>query len=237
MAVRNLEAVEQLGRIDPINLDAKQTGERSAGNPHAAFDAAGAGNVAWSRCCDTRNRKGEATGNTNFDLNRRASPRPYLGAPGGETPPGDSTKTSGRARPLPGQGGRAGLPWERLIDLPAPQSHRAGYCDLFFRSAARLPLASSACSAEADCGGRFDIRDLAQVIDHAGPLPHPEAGALTPCCRPQATAFPMRPPRPAPASWPRSGSEAPSRSTPGSTGPTIRARPCATEPGWWRSRA
>ena len=48
-----------------------------AGNPHAAFDEAGAGNVAWSRCCDTRNRKGEATGNTNFDLNRRASPRPY----------------------------------------------------------------------------------------------------------------------------------------------------------------
>jgi hypothetical protein len=24
------------------------------GNPHAAFDVAGAGNVAWSRCCDTR---------------------------------------------------------------------------------------------------------------------------------------------------------------------------------------
>src|SRR5262245_28386233 len=38
-----------------------------------------------------RNRKGEATGNTNIDLNWRASPRPYLGAPGGEIPPGDST--------------------------------------------------------------------------------------------------------------------------------------------------
>ena len=24
------------------------------GNPHAAFDVAGAGNVAWLRCCDTR---------------------------------------------------------------------------------------------------------------------------------------------------------------------------------------
>jgi hypothetical protein len=47
------------------------------GNPHAAFDAAGAGNVAWSRSCDTRRRKGETTGNTNFDLHRRASPRPY----------------------------------------------------------------------------------------------------------------------------------------------------------------
>jgi hypothetical protein len=46
------------------------------GNPHAAFDVAGAGNVAWSRWCDTRRRKGETTGNTNFDLHRRASPRP-----------------------------------------------------------------------------------------------------------------------------------------------------------------
>src|SRR4029077_18342203 len=89
MAVRNLEAVQQLsgsavraesrpGRIGPISLGAKQTGERRAGNPHAAFDVAGIGNVAWSRCCDTRRRKGETTGNTNIDLNRRASPRPYL---------------------------------------------------------------------------------------------------------------------------------------------------------------
>ena len=47
MAVRNLEAVQQLsgsavraesrpGRIGPISLGAKQTGERRAGNPHAA---------------------------------------------------------------------------------------------------------------------------------------------------------------------------------------------------------
>jgi len=88
MAVRNLEAVQQLsgsavraesrpGRIGPISLGAKQTGERRAGNPHAAFDVAGIGNVAWSRCCDTRRRKGETTGNTNIDLNRRASPRSY----------------------------------------------------------------------------------------------------------------------------------------------------------------
>ena len=47
------------------------------GNPHATFDVAGAGNVAGSRWCDTRRRKGETTGNTNIDLNRRASPRPY----------------------------------------------------------------------------------------------------------------------------------------------------------------
>src|ERR1022692_1312094 len=95
MAVRNIEAVQQLsgsavrvesrpGRIGPISLGAKQTGERRAGNPHAAFDEAGTGNVAWSRCCDTRRRKGEKTGNTNIDLNRRASPRPYLGEAQGE---------------------------------------------------------------------------------------------------------------------------------------------------------
>src|SRR6516162_5229737 len=63
--------------IGPISFEAKQTGERNARNWHVAFDAAGAGNVAWSRCCDTRRRKSELTGNTNFDLNRRASLRPY----------------------------------------------------------------------------------------------------------------------------------------------------------------
>ncbi|SIO14358.1 Transposase IS200 like [Bradyrhizobium erythrophlei] len=40
----------------------KQMGERSAGNPHAAFDVAGAGNVARSRY---------------LGRSRRASPRPY----------------------------------------------------------------------------------------------------------------------------------------------------------------
>src|SRR5271166_4697837 len=64
-------------RIGPISLGMKQMGARSAGNPHAACDVAGAGNAAWSRWCDTRRRKSEPTGNTNFDLNRRASPRPY----------------------------------------------------------------------------------------------------------------------------------------------------------------
>ena len=89
MAVRNLEAVQWLpgsarhaesrsGRIGPINLGVKQTGERRAGNPHAAFEVAEIGNVAWSRWCDTRRRKGETTGNTNFDLHRRASLRPYV---------------------------------------------------------------------------------------------------------------------------------------------------------------
>jgi hypothetical protein len=75
------------GRIGPISLGMKRMGERSAGNPHAAFDVEGAGDVAWSRCWDTRRRKGETTGNPNFDLNRRASPRPYLREAGGEIPP------------------------------------------------------------------------------------------------------------------------------------------------------
>src|SRR5215472_9928973 len=63
--------------IGPISLEAKQMGARSAGNPHAACDAEGAGNVARPRYWDTRRRKGEPTGETNFGLNRRASPRPY----------------------------------------------------------------------------------------------------------------------------------------------------------------
>jgi len=74
-------------RIGPISLGMKQMGARSAGNPHAACDVAGAGNAAWSRWCDTRRRKSEPTGNTNFDLNRRASPRPYLRERGGAIPP------------------------------------------------------------------------------------------------------------------------------------------------------
>jgi hypothetical protein len=97
MAVPNSEAVPWLpsgsasaescsGRIGPIILEAKQTGERSAGNPHAAFDEAGAGNVARPRWCDTRRRKSEPTGNTNFGLNRRVSPRPYLRGAEGEIP-------------------------------------------------------------------------------------------------------------------------------------------------------
>ena len=65
--------------ISHINLGMKHIGKRSVGNPHAAFDEAGAGNVARSRYCDTRKRKGELTGNTNFDLHQRASPRPYSG--------------------------------------------------------------------------------------------------------------------------------------------------------------
>jgi hypothetical protein len=52
------------------------------GNPHAMFDEAGAGNVVWLRCCDTRRRKGgEAAGNTNLDLppTRQSSTLPARG--------------------------------------------------------------------------------------------------------------------------------------------------------------
>ena len=41
-------------KIGHITFDAKHAGERSAGNPHAAFDVAGAGNVIRSRLCGTR---------------------------------------------------------------------------------------------------------------------------------------------------------------------------------------
>src|SRR5271166_2243906 len=85
-----------LRRIGPIILEAKQTGERSAGNPHAAFDEAGAENVARPRWCDTRRRKSEPTGNTNFGLNRRVSPRPYLRERGGEIPPRHSPLSENR---------------------------------------------------------------------------------------------------------------------------------------------
>ena len=87
-------AESRSGRIGPIILEAKQTGERSAGNPHAAFDEAGAGNVARPRWCDTRRRKSEPTGNTNFGLNRRVSPRPYLLAcSAGERPAGERVRS------------------------------------------------------------------------------------------------------------------------------------------------
>jgi hypothetical protein len=48
--------------IGLITLEEKHAGKRSAGNPHAPFNVAGAGNVAWSRSCDTRRRKGEQRG-------------------------------------------------------------------------------------------------------------------------------------------------------------------------------
>ena len=66
-------AKSPLGRIGPISRDTKQTGERSAGKPHAAFDVAGAGNVDHGRDAVTL---GQPKGRDNsgyrqdFDLNR-----------------------------------------------------------------------------------------------------------------------------------------------------------------------
>ena len=68
MAVHNPAAVQPIqgppadaescpSMIGPISFEAKQTGERSTGKPSAAFDVAGAGNVARSRWCDTRKTK------------------------------------------------------------------------------------------------------------------------------------------------------------------------------------
>jgi hypothetical protein len=65
------QAESRPSRIGPINLGMKQMGERSAGNPHAAFDVEGTGDVARSKL---------------FGLNRRANPRPYQNVVGKEIP-------------------------------------------------------------------------------------------------------------------------------------------------------
>src|SRR5215469_4302881 len=64
--MRTLSTESRTSRIGRITLDAKQTGERKAGNPPIAFDVAGTGNVAWSRCCDTSQPKGR--GNREYKL-------------------------------------------------------------------------------------------------------------------------------------------------------------------------
>ena len=65
-------ADSQTRSIGLISLLVKPTGKRSAGNPHAAFDEAGAGNGAH--------------------YGHRASSRPYLRGPWGETPRGYSPR-------------------------------------------------------------------------------------------------------------------------------------------------
>ena len=87
------------------------------GNPHAAFDVAGVGNVAWSRWCDTRRRKGEPTGNTNIDLNRRVSPRPYAE----ETCLASRTKNRDVNLPV-----KCGAPSSRFGFRPCGQQRRPG---------------------------------------------------------------------------------------------------------------
>jgi hypothetical protein len=58
--------------IGHINFDRNPTGKRSAGNPPATFDAAGAGDVAWWRYRGTRKRKSEQ---------QRTQTSTYTGAP------------------------------------------------------------------------------------------------------------------------------------------------------------
>jgi hypothetical protein len=62
-------------KIGPISLGAKRTGERKAIRTLRSTWR------DWKRGTveryDTRKRKSETTGNTNFDLHRRASLRPY----------------------------------------------------------------------------------------------------------------------------------------------------------------
>src|SRR6516162_4409163 len=67
-------------RIGPITLEVKQAGERTSGKSIRCVRRGGDWKREHGRDAVTpRNRKGEATGNTNFDLNRRASLRPYRG--------------------------------------------------------------------------------------------------------------------------------------------------------------
>ena len=60
-------------RIGHITLHAKQTGKRSAGNPHAAFEEAGTGNVTRGAGLRTN---AKVVGATTGPYRRRASPRP-----------------------------------------------------------------------------------------------------------------------------------------------------------------
>jgi hypothetical protein len=81
-ALTTVHAESAASMIGHITFDRNLAGKRSAGKPPATFDEAGTGDVAWLRCSGTRRRKSESTENTNFNLHRRASPRPYLRGPG-----------------------------------------------------------------------------------------------------------------------------------------------------------
>jgi hypothetical protein len=69
--------------IGLITPDTKQTGKRSAGNPHAAFDVAGVGNVTM--VCRTAVHR-ESDGITTDAYRARACSRPYLRGAGAATP-------------------------------------------------------------------------------------------------------------------------------------------------------
>ena len=73
-------------RIGHINSGMKQTGKPSAGNPHAGFDEAGAGNRLTVWLVRHSQRKRGATDRPDLRSDG-ASPRPYLREAGGAIPP------------------------------------------------------------------------------------------------------------------------------------------------------
>ena len=64
--VRRSAAESRSSTIGPITLDTKQTGKPSAGNPHAGFDVAGAGNGFTVRLVRHSQRKRGATDRPNL---------------------------------------------------------------------------------------------------------------------------------------------------------------------------
>jgi hypothetical protein len=66
--------------IGPISLVVKQMGARSAGNPHAACDAEGTGNVAWTNDLPARQSSTLLIGGieeTSASFEARSAPRSY----------------------------------------------------------------------------------------------------------------------------------------------------------------
>src|SRR5580698_5193141 len=120
-------------------------------------DVEGTGNVAWSRYCDTRRRKSELTVNTNFDLNRRASPRPYLREAGGALPSPYSPNL------------RKTAPQRRFMPK-LPIRHPQGYLMTpGIYSPAHIAGWKKVTAAVHDKGGHIFI----QII-HAGRMSHPD---------------------------------------------------------------
>ena len=93
--------------IGPITLGAKRTGKRSAGNPHAPFDVAGAGDVTMGAGLRP---EAKADGRATGPYRARASPRPYRSG---------EWKRS-RQPPRSGRPGR----------LPTSAPHRSGHAQL-----------------------------------------------------------------------------------------------------------
>ena len=63
----------KVGRIGPMRPGREAGRRASCGKSASGARLGGAGNAVRSRCCDTRERKGEPTGNINVDLKQRAS--------------------------------------------------------------------------------------------------------------------------------------------------------------------